>query len=1559
MAKLYLYEGAGNEYKELTVKGKLCDALPNINWGEVLILNAGQKVTKDYVPKDDEVIFVRKVPTGIAVASIIIAVVTVTAVAATAITMGILTAKQKEQMEEMEEAQKNARKAGERPDARPFIKGANNQSATGQSFPYIIGRTLMTPYKLCSPHYTIGGNDGYNQYYNICLECGFGELLFHKIMIGNTVIKDFGNGTTPQNSTFIFDRGTYYDSQNLIEIVQGNINEAFNALTDLNKKVICSFIQKEIPYKAGTPNDPNDDNYKAMKEGIKCELPDYTMKAEVCIEFVGLRRFDDGWKGEKATIEPEWAINEKGKEPQWHAFDNPFIHTKGSIDTWNESTGNNFVCNTSSTMRFIARQTFPASLYGKKFLVRCRRTTARYDSDQSTCNFMYVNAYCYDNKKSDTKNLVSADVLEARERKLCCRMGMRLIANNNTQDQLDSISVEVEGLARTWDKATKTWSADKHPTSNLAAWVLEILTSPVHSVSRYKDEELDLQSFGAWAEYCEDEGFFANGVIDKGEKKENIISTLCQNGNATLIYDEITGLMGVAIDNGKGYPVALLNSDNIIDIKSTKKFSRNVDGKRVKFVSAKNDYAIDTAIVMKDGTDYDPYTHTLTETTLKYVTDYEHAYKIAWRQLAIERARPKVVTVRVGAEGTYYPLYSKVLLQHRTLRTGLCNGEVVATTTKSGRIKTVSIKVGANTLTGGVTYGAVIQCFECDSVGILYLKGQLVSGAGGVVTLELTEGVRVSDERVPSVGDFASVGELDGNGDFTLTTSTMTISAIDSDNNGYSLTLVDYNSALYNLAGEIPEYKSNISNRSDSTIAETEKPMQLPDVIDKIVDVANNLPAVTQSAQEAADVVMHGVHFRDKHSISDFTVSIDEILAMLDRDTRSTQDAIEIGDNELRIAFENVEKGLRYQLTINAEGLQSLAQKQETDKAELANQQQINKETLTTLIQQNADNITLTATSLQETVDNTKSELQGDINNTKSELQGDINATNAQLTIVKDGIYSAVEGGGAQGQMSLSLELPAMITQETLTRMNNALDEYKIKYPDVILPPLCGDDGIYGECDLTYTKGGATKSYCTLKSNATQKKVSAIWEALRVTNFLASNIRLRADQISIQGTTLFGDDAGQTNDASQTIIKNGLIRTSLIDAFSLKTQNLILSVKNGNTPVENDDFNNFIASQVIATNADGTKKYREGGFIVSTNYTKEKIEKEINVNKKTYFIEDMTEPYLDDGIGNYKDNDNAWTPYLLTQKNYNIVFVGDGDDVVKHAFLGFTISRKVNSKRTEAYTLGDSTYNKTIWETTHTYTLKIGVTRTITASANFTETSYPVTATSAYGADSAVVTSKSGTHIGLVFTRENAILVSRVQGEGCLIETNGNAHFMKSTEIGGLCNITGGTPNPYGIMDEVFKTPNGKTNIIYPNLIGGFQSSGVSFTPIAACSLWEGTLLRWQNVANVYPCTSADISRPNLVDARWITIELESPARIPFVTHDSKKYLCLLGQFVGSVVGNRTSTGHVDIREASLDCSEFYSFTSDYALVDRFTVAACVSGDWYYFRPGHLFFWTF
>lgn len=1493
MAKLYLYEGAGNEHKELTVKGKLCDALPNINWDEVLILNAGQKVTKDYVPKDDEVIFVRKVPTGIAIASIIIAVVTVTAVAATAITMGILTAKQKEQMEEMEEAQKNARKAGERPDARPFIKGANNQSATGQSFPYIIGRTLMTPYKLCSPHYTIGGNDGYNQYYNICLECGFGELLFHKIMIGNTVIKDFGNGTTPQNGTFIFDKGTYYDSQNLIEIVQGNINEAFNALTDLNKKVICSFIQKEIPYKALTPNDPNDDNYKAMKEGIKCELPDYTMKAEVCIEFVGLRRFDDGWKGEKATIEPEWAINEKGKEPQWHAFDNPFIHTKGTIDTWLGSTGNDFICNTSSTMRFIARQTFPASLYGKKFLVRCRRTTARYDSDQSTCNFMYVNAYCYDNKKSDTTNLVSADVLEARERKLCCRMGMRLIANNNTQDQLDSISVEVEGLARTWDKATKTWSADKHPTSNLAAWVLEILTSPVHSVSRYKDEELDLQSFGAWAEYCEDEGFFANGVIDKGEKKENIISTLCQNGNATLIYDEITGLMGVAIDNGKGYPVALLNSDNIIDIKSTKKFSRNVDGKRVKFVSAKNDYAIDTAIVMKDGADYDPYTHTLTETTLKYVTDYEHAYKIAWRQLAIERARPKIVTVRVGAEGTYYPLYSKVLLQHRTLRTGLCNGEVVATTTKSGRIKTVSIKVGANTLTGGVTYGAVIQCFECDSVGILYLKGQLVSGAGGVVTLELTQGVRVSDERVPSVGDFASVGELDDNGDFTLTTSTMTISAIDSDNNGYSLTLVDYNSALYNLAGEIPEYKSNISNRSDSTIAETEKPMQLPDVIDKIVDVANNLPAVTQSAQEAADVVMHGVHFRDKHSISDFTVSIDEILAMLDRDTRSTQDAIEIGDNELRIAFENVEKGLRYQLTINAEGLQSLASKQETD-----------KEALATLIQQNADNITLTATNLQETVDNAK-----------DELQRDIGMTNAQLTIVKDGIYSAVEGGGAQGQMSLSLELPAMITQETLTRMNNALDEYKIKNPDVILPPLCGDDGIYGECDLTYTKGGATKSYCTLKSNATQKKVSAIWEALRVSNFLASNIRLRADQISIQGTALFGDDAGQTNDASQTIIKDGLIRTSLIDAFSLKTQNLILSVKNGNTPVESDDFNNFIASQVIATNADGTKKYREGGFIVSTNYatrgTRVSARSWIINKDKDYSLalDDIEENVVEvevNGVAHKLDH-VVITSSLTKENNYK--YYDEHNNVtkevtrIKDTFVATLIGQEGGSPTTLVTIT--TTLVDDIWsDGTHHYP-------------------------------------QDTEREKLTISESEVYFYDRTTTEGILITTNGDANLMGNVDIRGNCTISG------------------QTAIKKPNLINGFQSSGVSFIPIAACSLWEGNLLRGQNVANVYSCTSADISRPNLVDARWITIELESPARIPFVTHDGKKYLCLLGQFVGSVVGNSTSTGHVDIREASLDCSEFYSFTNNYALVDRFTVAACAGANWYYFRPGHLFFWTF
>ena len=87
----------------------------------------------------------------------------------------------------------------------------------------------------------------------------------------------------------------------------------------------------------------------------------------------------------------------------------------------------------------------------------------------------------------------------------------------------------------------------------------------------------------------------------------------------------MSGLLEVAIDNGRDYSVALLNSENIISISTVKNFKRKTDGKKVTYINAAAGYDIDNVVFMRDGEDYDPANDTLTESTLQYVTSYAQA----------------------------------------------------------------------------------------------------------------------------------------------------------------------------------------------------------------------------------------------------------------------------------------------------------------------------------------------------------------------------------------------------------------------------------------------------------------------------------------------------------------------------------------------------------------------------------------------------------------------------------------------------------------------------------------------------------------------------------------------------------------------------------------------------------------------------------------------------------------------------------------------------------------------------------------------------------------------
>ena len=800
MASVYRYDGAGNDVSFINISGKISDCI-DADWDQYILLRAGERVTPDLVPEASDIIYMRRIPRGTAVA-ITLGVVALVGAVGAGVYSYVQQKKINEYQEKLAENQKKM-SAGSTVQKLPYVRGASNSPATGHSFPYILGETLFTPYKLCPDHISISGTDGADQYWYMVMECGFSSLCFRKMMLGTNKIISF-SGDTPQSGTFSFDQGAYYDAGNFAEIRQtGNFTEP-----EFNRKVIYSNFMEEIPHRH-IPSDATQQEAQEIEDewrrGLVKQLPDHVMSVEVIIMFDGLRQFDEddgAWVSASATLQVQWTNVDSPEESDWHDFDLAFNQ--------NGTRSNSFSRNARKQLRYSTTQTFtPAQTMGKNVSMRIRRTTPKASGTaKDTVYLMAVQSSIYDAEKSTSQEFVPAMPLEAPQRDKCTRIGIRIKSTSATDGYMDSFSVVQCGCCRTWDGSA--WSVAKVPERNLAAWVLEILTSGIHEPSRYLDTELDLETFGEWYEYCEENGIYADGAVTDATTKKGLLEKLLANGNAALVMNENSGLMEVAVDSGRDYPVALLTSDNMISMMATKTVRRIADGVKVTYVNRDAGYEADSVIFMRDGGGYDPSSDTLTTTALSYITDYTQAYRRAWRTMAEEIARPMSATVKVGQGGGFYRLFDCVDLQHDSLSIGLGHGIVKSLAWTNGTLSHIELAGFVDFPQSG-RCGVIINC--TSTPGVIPLE---VSGTGRTSILTVVTELSENARKIPSPGDNLSFGLLDGDSGFSHITTRMLITDVSPDDDGYTLQLTEYNGDVYTY-GTLPEYKSNITPRPESS----------------------------------------------------------------------------------------------------------------------------------------------------------------------------------------------------------------------------------------------------------------------------------------------------------------------------------------------------------------------------------------------------------------------------------------------------------------------------------------------------------------------------------------------------------------------------------------------------------------------------------------------------------------------------------------------------------------------------------------------------------------------
>lgn len=912
--KATLYRTLSNEKTPIELQaGKTVEeALPDLDLENAIIVVNGRIEKPAYTLEENDVVMVRLTPaaTGLIITAIVAGVVAVAA----AITGGVLAYKAKKEAEKAQEELEKVKKLTNKSDIdnRPFLRGASNTVATGNSQPYIIGRHFFTPYLLCSPFYQITGTDGANEYTYTVLECGFNRQIIQKLAIDDIIIKTFTQ-TAPQEGAYSLDTGIFAEDGR-VEIAQDGA--LLSDMPALNYKVESKACNDQIPH--------DSDVEAGTEEYLTYTLNPYAKDVDIAITFpYGLYAMDDD--GDKidtqVIITPQYSLDGGSS---WNSFTFSNNGAPTNVFKRNEST---------KELRFVAHKDFTAADYNalkrngqSAIYIRIRSNGSSGDSMiHNDCYCLFYQSVCFDPDKSmsgDTyTSLVPCKIVEDRERAFCTILGLKLKATKINEDKLKKINIITQGVARTWNGTA--WSAEKTATRNPAAWALEVETSPSHPASRYDDSELDLESFGEFYEWCDTNGYKFDWVITQNQKKDDVLNHIMEATGACIYYD-IYGRRAVAIDRPQENALAVYNPQNIISIQNKKTFGRRTDGLRIKYTASKDDlYQEDTYLVMREGQTLGQDS-IIRDMTVTGVTEYEHVVKYARRIMAVESLRPKTTIIEVGNEGIFYTPYSKVLIQDDSLKIGIGRGFTIRKCVWFGGLLKKIYTNEPLTFDGMKAYGIIVNCFSADGAKPVAVK---VDGDGTTDELYVLTQIRASADYKPEAGNIFSFGELDIDGEFSKVTTEYLISNIKRSDKGFRLELVNYSEAVYD-SGTIPPYRSNITQKSSGSgntipadsVTKGELSQAVADAVGKID------PAGSGAAQEAANEVVHGVHFTNVHKIRDMELSLEEVIAKMDDDKQQTSASISMSEDEILLRVSDMERELVGLIDIQAGAVTALVE---------------------------------------------------------------------------------------------------------------------------------------------------------------------------------------------------------------------------------------------------------------------------------------------------------------------------------------------------------------------------------------------------------------------------------------------------------------------------------------------------------------------------------------------------------------------------------------------------------------------------------------------------------
>lgn len=401
----------------------------------------------------------------------------------------------------------------------------------------------------------------------------------------------------------------------------------------------------------------------------------------------------------------------------------------------------------------------------------------------------------------------------------CAITVLRIKASNQLSGTVDKFSGIVSGIIPDWDIDSQTWIT--RITQNPASHYREMLQGS-HNMDPYQDSEIDLVKIRYFHEYCEEQGWKYNKIIDYDVDLEEILSEILASGRAALDWSD--SRRSLIIDEPQEFSIGpAFTPRNTKDFSSQITYPEEIHCWRCSFKNELADWTDDERLILLDGyallnsqgQKVDAWGNPAPDLPLANIYQSLPLLGITHPDLIFRHARYHGAQMAMRFEKHQFQAYLDQLVARRGDRVKFSH-DVILAGLAWARVKSLVPEM-INEVETGYLAGVILDAPCPMAAGQNYaVRFRLPDNSTLLRTVETVNGKTATlTFLVPIPPEFAwpGIGDLAMFGESGKEAIDLMIYAVRPDSSlGAKLTLVEYNENIYNAdQGVIPPHDPQIT----------------------------------------------------------------------------------------------------------------------------------------------------------------------------------------------------------------------------------------------------------------------------------------------------------------------------------------------------------------------------------------------------------------------------------------------------------------------------------------------------------------------------------------------------------------------------------------------------------------------------------------------------------------------------------------------------------------------------------------------------------------------------